>query len=634
MPSKLGATEYGCRYYNTVGSKEGWIPSAFVSSRELRQKDKQAASSQRPEDFMDEEDLQDAADKENLQTRESFAGLGEESSISAKSLSVDLLSMSSEKIGARLLQRMGWREGQGIGPKILRKARLRDDADDIDDHDDVHYFAPKDTKLISFNRKDNSKGLGFTEGDASLQKMATLSSDVPLKDNELDMFNLPVRKREGKAAKKRGGIGIGILNDTGSDEEDPYEIGPRISYSRTTVPTSNKNKSKQTKSQVSSANPLLTTKPFFQSKKNTVVSKSSSRRRCHDGLPPLPGFYLAELLEVQSLASKYPFPQVPPHWTTSRTSSTDKKFPTHVPKMSSLSAKSGMNPSARAATLGEAMLPGKSVFDFVSSVNRNRIADATNNVNLPSGLGQKISDSGNIHEKWKGENVKTDIPYLEKDVALGALHRSMLRGMPYADDAEKLKRYRSFLRYSAGLLKDLQSSQPELPHDQKVIEYQEFTQTARVFQPISSTMATRFTSSSTEPNTSTVKNEGVSDKASVDFPDVKSSAEAAAKAGMYGQLTRSVHAFHPTPLVCKRFGVPQPLPSQDDDNVQGSTDKSNLAGIGRISCQICPLLLVNPRTSGVWVKMLQKQKCTLDMIDMSLKQTHLRADWTLKEMMH
>ena len=28
------------------------------------------------------------------------------------------------------------------------------------------------------------------------------------------------------------GIGIGILNDTGSDDEDPYEIGPRISYNR------------------------------------------------------------------------------------------------------------------------------------------------------------------------------------------------------------------------------------------------------------------------------------------------------------------------------------------------------------------------------------------------------------------
>ena len=44
---------FSAGYFNTVGSKEGWTPATFVSSRSDRAKKKAA----RPEDFMDEEDL-------------------------------------------------------------------------------------------------------------------------------------------------------------------------------------------------------------------------------------------------------------------------------------------------------------------------------------------------------------------------------------------------------------------------------------------------------------------------------------------------------------------------------------------------------------------------------------------------
>jgi hypothetical protein len=42
---------FSAGYFNTVGSKEGWAPSTFVSSRAQR-----ANRQQRPEDFMDDED--------------------------------------------------------------------------------------------------------------------------------------------------------------------------------------------------------------------------------------------------------------------------------------------------------------------------------------------------------------------------------------------------------------------------------------------------------------------------------------------------------------------------------------------------------------------------------------------------
>ncbi|TRY65140.1 hypothetical protein DNTS_022290, partial [Danionella cerebrum] len=44
---------FSAGYFNTVGSKEGWTPTAFVSSRQQKAERQNA----RPEDFMDEEDF-------------------------------------------------------------------------------------------------------------------------------------------------------------------------------------------------------------------------------------------------------------------------------------------------------------------------------------------------------------------------------------------------------------------------------------------------------------------------------------------------------------------------------------------------------------------------------------------------
>src|ERR1700694_4962816 len=65
-----------CSYFNTVGSKEGWSPATFVSSRENRKKDDPKVSQQRPEDFMDDEDLADAAESQKVQTADGYASLG------------------------------------------------------------------------------------------------------------------------------------------------------------------------------------------------------------------------------------------------------------------------------------------------------------------------------------------------------------------------------------------------------------------------------------------------------------------------------------------------------------------------------------------------------------------------------
>ena len=150
------------RYFNTVGSKEGWTPSTFVSSRSNRATEETKKVVQRPEDFMDEEDLADAAEHERVITSASFAGMGSmEGELAERSAFIDLFKIEGENIGIKLLRKMGWREGQGVGPRVRRAARLGDDISSTIDGE-KHLFAPENTKMISFVRKTDNKGLGYS----------------------------------------------------------------------------------------------------------------------------------------------------------------------------------------------------------------------------------------------------------------------------------------------------------------------------------------------------------------------------------------------------------------------------------------------------------------------------------------
>ncbi len=72
---------FSAGYFNTVGSKEGWTPSAFRSNRADKEKAKAqglpgaaAPKGSRPEDFMDEEDLQDLKESREITATDRFQG--------------------------------------------------------------------------------------------------------------------------------------------------------------------------------------------------------------------------------------------------------------------------------------------------------------------------------------------------------------------------------------------------------------------------------------------------------------------------------------------------------------------------------------------------------------------------------
>ncbi|KAF6227805.1 hypothetical protein HO173_011907 [Letharia columbiana] len=574
---------FSAGYFNTVGSKEGWTPSTFVSSRTNRKKDAPAVQ-QRPQDFMDEEDMAEAEEARKVQTADAFAGLA--STVGERSQDdtfMDILKTSGETMGVKLLKKMGWREGQGVGPKVRRKARLEEDQEPGGGSDQqTHLFAPENSRMISFIRKSDRKGLGF-EGDGRLSESRDVAGMTkptdPASDDEEEStaFGAPKNssKTKNKKPERKGGFGMGVLNDNGSDDEDPYQLGPSISYNR--IIGGDKKKKKKLEASRSSANPLLNSKPVFISKKAGAGKASAGFRRCHDGRLPLDGFVLSSSLDpfssILSQDGKYPPPKIPPDWKSSKTSSNLKASASAQSVYQSpatIAAASKLSPKSRAALLGETLLPGKSVFDYLNPNARARIASATNNPNLPPALGEADAHLSSSHPR----TLSSLIPSLAKETALTALSRGTAGWMPYAEDPAKRSRYRLYLEICASLRPEgtLPDRAPGASNDDWVNEMNEFAHAAQIFKPVTGIMASRFTSSSSAPK---LASDNIKLEGSTDAPGdsqlltqptakAKTPAEEAATVGMYGPLTRSVENFYPTRLLCKRFNIKPPAHVQVD----------------------------------------------------------------------
>ncbi|KHN99061.1 DUF1604 domain protein [Metarhizium album ARSEF 1941] len=572
-------------YFNTVGSKEGWTPSTFVSSRSSRRKDeddtKSTTMQQKAEAYMDEEDLEDAAEAQQLQTSRAFAGLGSSTQDEIRAVGLmGLFKPPGDTKGLHLLRRMGWKDGQGIGPKIRRGARLdvgKSGGAGLDDQ--TYLFAPDDAQMIKFVRKTDRMGLGHQGGTRlqSLEKTGDSDQDND-DDDTLGKSDRPSLFSAGKKEVKfqRGAFGVGVLNDTGSDEEDPYDIGPKIRYNR--VMGGDKKKEKKRKKTTAAVNPSLQKAPVFLSK---TVRAGNNLRRCHDGRLPLHGFVLAKVVEDLAAAlSQYAPPPVPVGWKSS-------KDPLNVGDSSKYTSTadaakvSTMDPRSRAVLLGENALPGKSVFDFISSSSRDKLAALSGNQSLPPGLGQLPEGHRPLSEDEKRQALWNQIPKLDQTTAAAALSRSPAG--PYADDEVKRARYRKYLVSQANHGQDPPDKAPGATEEDYVREMNEFYNCARIFKPMTGFMASRFTTSKTVLHSSSNNSQKGDDKTSTDLlskpePKSRDAAEEAAMVGMFGRMTRSVEEFYPTRLLCKRFNVRAPahaVPDREADNAASTANRSD-----------------------------------------------------------
>ncbi|CAK5267218.1 unnamed protein product [Mycena citricolor] len=550
---------FSAGYFNTVGSKEGWAPSTFVSSRADRSKKKVAS---RPEDFMDDEDLQDIKDSRNIvDTTEEMdltAGSGlsrgddkEQDSV-AHALESSMLPAAKDSAGARILKKMGWKIGQGIGPRItLRQRRLQDlqaagrrDVTEAelglpDDHAeaDKHTYAPRDTAVLVVDRKDNLHGLGYRPG-MSLNESTSSATGAKVGPNI------------------SAGFGLGALNDADEDDLDVYDGGNTTQgRNRTAYDIIDREEEDKisigTKRDASRPAPPVVPSQVFP-----------------DGQPVLAGFVLSD--KPVSEDRWFPMPEIPQGWKPDPRRVWDKENSNHTasaPPPLDKRARDSITADQRGAILGETPLPSapRSVFDYMSQKDRDRIQNMSK------------TDAEAPGPSLPPPPASIVIPRTEPHIALAALQGGFV---PFATNADKQARYTTYLESQTG--SDSAPAAPKLLPHQPIDEYnkelEDYAKAALLFKPLSGAMAGRFQSASVVEHGPQMK-EGLYTPTAEDHArkeaEVRKMAEErvtpkqnAARHGMYGPMTRESVPWQPARLLCKRFKVkdPNPAPAEDESS--------------------------------------------------------------------
>ncbi|KAH8104114.1 hypothetical protein BXZ70DRAFT_1005660 [Cristinia sonorae] len=554
---------FSAGYFNTVGSKEGWTPSTFVSSRSDRAKKKAA----RPEDFMDEEDLAaiaenrklvDEADEMDLGSTEAELrkhrgneGEDEADDSVAAALSSVLEPSPQDSAGARILKKMGWRAGQGIGPRLTYEQRRQQDIAfgfppmELDDEEAKKYKYPRrDTPLLLAPRKDNTHGLGYSPGMGLNESLGVKGSGGT------------------KGPNLAAGFGLGALNDADEDDLDVYD-GSLNSRSHNRV--AYENDDDDIRMSIGSSKRV-----GLPGSSRTEPSISGTFR---DGRPVLPGFVASTEPLVED--KWFPLEDVPPGWTPNprRVWGADKNkenVETTVhrdrPQSHAEWKANKLSADQRGSILGETPLPAqaRSVFDYLSQKDRDRIRNIQSQQQAapppipPIQAPPQPGPSSQIH-----------IPHIHPSVAKAALHGFQ----PFTSDPVKQSRYTAFLQY-ASQPPDSSSDRsfagigpsPGQSIDEFNKELADYVKSATVFKPLSGAMAGRFTSAAIVENGPKIV-EGLHQPELSTAPDENENEEAekaedprmgAMRLGMYGPLTREVQPWQPAKLLCKRFGVKDP----------------------------------------------------------------------------
>lgn len=224
---------FSAGYYNTVGTKEGWAPSTFVSSR------KKIADrlQQNPEDFMDAEDFSEfGIATKRIHTTSHFKDASVSSTKKPKVFNIDsvipgdaplrdFVRPVQESIGIQILKKLGWRQGQGIGPRVqhpLGKVYGCAPFPNATVSEEKGLtFAPQDTQFISFQFKDNLFGLGYS----GLSKNSVLHERIDLFAPTATKSYLAKDKR--KLTITGQAFGVGAFEE---DDEDIYSKDDMTQY--------------------------------------------------------------------------------------------------------------------------------------------------------------------------------------------------------------------------------------------------------------------------------------------------------------------------------------------------------------------------------------------------------------------
>ncbi|CAF0703112.1 unnamed protein product [Brachionus calyciflorus] len=544
---------FSAGYFNTVGSKEGWAPSTFKSSRGEKAEKK---TTYRPEDFMDEDDFNEhGIAPRGLQIKSDYKDQynQKDTSLAPRHNKSDFILDSlirpvQSTIGVRMLRKMGWREGQGIGPKIKRKLRKmktkinfepgrkiygvalppesESDQEENEDLEDDYFVSTFDINDFQFEIKEDFFGLGYKRLDVG---NLFGKSDTNSLVNESPAASL-LFPMGANTTKKKGitgqSFGVGEYEDEDDidvykqDNMDLYDFELNGSQQRDTKKLLNK-----TYGFGAFEDDVQILKKFSISKKKLEPSKV------------------------------FEAPQVPPNFNLmhkfTRKSRFDEPSTNENSKEDSMSSYLKSSFSSRSELLGEKPIQPDSVFDLMSAKDREFL--------------QK--------QKTTAETVQEKPKNLEEE------------------KQKKEKRYETFVSNSKKNLPNpyslvdsngLTEWEKEKEKDEFENRYKENLKKIELL-----TKNSRFVSKATlnENNQEIVKDLKDSedlkkeDKTTITFSKVYDREEPteihkAALEKKYGKLTRTEYEWRPNPTVCKRFNVPNPYQdTKEYGTVKSESDK-------------------------------------------------------------
>ncbi|KAF8517942.1 hypothetical protein BU17DRAFT_49261 [Hysterangium stoloniferum] len=568
---------FSAGYFNTVGSKEGWTPSTFTSSRAERAKKKQA----KPEDFMDEEDLAELRESKKLvdttEETDLFGGTQAELSKRGDELEKDsmatalesLLPPAKDSIGARLLKKMGWRAGQGIGPRITyEQLRARDGqpvaADEIvDEEAKKHLYAPRDTKPIAYYKKENAFGLGYVPGGGLNDMVGSRNDQVGESGPNLSGMLYP--------DALLAGFGLGALNEAEDDDIDVYDGMRSREHRRMAYDVGETEDDEHIALGKSKAN--------HKAYEKSLLFQASSSSTFLDGRPIVSGFVRAEKPLIED--RWFRMPDIPKGWTSdprrvwAMDSSGDQRDKNKLEPAKPEDHRSwmkGKSADERGSILGETPLPKapKSVFDYLSQHDRERLQK----------LSSSLASGKPLPQKPPPPPPPPPIDFLHTDSRTA---QAALKGFqPFTTDPAKQRRYTEYLQSQASPDAPGVKPLPGQTNEQFNKELSDYAKAALIFKPVSGAMAGRFATASTVETLGNTHH-GLYKPTKEEYDKLNESKETeakkeeespkahAAKMGMFGPLTREVKVWQPAKLLLKRFGVKDPYP----DGVPG--EESNVS---------------------------------------------------------
>ncbi|KAJ2941404.1 hypothetical protein O0L34_g3612 [Tuta absoluta] len=228
---------FSAGFQNTVGTAEGWTPATFKSSRA----EKAQRSSQRPEDFMDDEDRSEhGIAPRSLHTHSEFSGRKRprprhfhDGPIPGEPVLEQLVRAVHETAAVKMLRAMGWRPGQGAGERVSKREKRRatqqhrvygcymppelrqDKESQSEESSDSEFeyealFAPDDYDPYVLAHKSDRFGLGYR----GLSRHSVLGNLPAASTSHLQM------RDKGKKVSIRGqAFGVGAFE---ADDDDIY----------------------------------------------------------------------------------------------------------------------------------------------------------------------------------------------------------------------------------------------------------------------------------------------------------------------------------------------------------------------------------------------------------------------------